>query len=512
MADIFADLLGQYLGSTEVVQPLLPSLFAPLLPLVADRTPWLTESPSLTPQETALFADERLEPWAEEEMVARTEIADDASQPGLAFAHRAVATSVLSTSVSALPFRHMLAGPRPLPVAAEPGPQAGVIPFGEPGNARSALPLPFPIPDQVVLANHAVQAIASEPSSLPAEGSRVLPQSQSYRPSSQESAQQSPLQGEKKTAQDRQVPHVPGQGRSLLPASESSVVSSSQPVVPLPVAQPVSLVQPRPQPASEPLIGRQEIEDAVTPEREHLSARLSEQAHRPIGISERERRSATLPEQTPQTATTPEWEQRSELAGQLPFQSVRAIIAPSSPVRSSDLVHSSQVAPLPGTQFSLRPVAPAMSGEPLPGRVPAVSESRLQIIAPAGPEDRVQMLPVSSRQADTPGVPRQAQVSFRPVSREQPEHERQTRQIFSQEQKSPLVSREPVAVQVFPVQERTVREDERESVPVRIHIGRVVVRGTLGTSHSAPTPPARRVIRPAQSLNEYLKQRERDSR
>lgn len=75
---------------------------------------------------------------------------------------------------------------------------------------------------------------------------------------------------------------------------------------------------------------------------------------------------------------------------------------------------------------------------------------------------------------------------------------------------SPIYS--PDALSVPPVvarQEAHAAEQEVETPPVRVTIGRVVVRAT------PPVPPAptqKRVLRPAQSLSEYLKQRERGSR
>ncbi len=50
---------------------------------------------------------------------------------------------------------------------------------------------------------------------------------------------------------------------------------------------------------------------------------------------------------------------------------------------------------------------------------------------------------------------------------------------------------------------------ESEVSPINITIGRVVVRATQAAQ---PTPVKKRVLRPAQSLDEYLKQRERGSR
>lgn len=63
---------------------------------------------------------------------------------------------------------------------------------------------------------------------------------------------------------------------------------------------------------------------------------------------------------------------------------------------------------------------------------------------------------------------------------------------------------------IFTMQEARVAREELEVSPVRVTIGRVVVRATPATP---VVPPAqKRVLRPAQSLSEYLKQRERGSR
>ena len=58
-------------------------------------------------------------------------------------------------------------------------------------------------------------------------------------------------------------------------------------------------------------------------------------------------------------------------------------------------------------------------------------------------------------------------------------------------------------------QETHSAKEEGEVPPIRITIGRVVVRATPAAQ---PTPIQKRVLRPAQSLSEYLKQRERGSR
>src|SRR5207248_1325618 len=58
-------------------------------------------------------------------------------------------------------------------------------------------------------------------------------------------------------------------------------------------------------------------------------------------------------------------------------------------------------------------------------------------------------------------------------------------------------------------QEAHIAKEEGEVLPIRITIGRVVVRATPAAQ---PTPIQKRVLRPAQSLDEYLKERERGSR
>jgi hypothetical protein len=58
-------------------------------------------------------------------------------------------------------------------------------------------------------------------------------------------------------------------------------------------------------------------------------------------------------------------------------------------------------------------------------------------------------------------------------------------------------------------QKAAVAKEEGELPSIRITIGRVVVRATLAAQ---PTPIQKRVLRPAQSLSEYLKQRERGNR
>ena len=62
----------------------------------------------------------------------------------------------------------------------------------------------------------------------------------------------------------------------------------------------------------------------------------------------------------------------------------------------------------------------------------------------------------------------------------------------------------------FTMQEDRVAREELEASPVRVTIGRVVVRATPATP--AVSAARKRVSRPAQSLSEYLKQRERGSR
>ncbi len=64
------------------------------------------------------------------------------------------------------------------------------------------------------------------------------------------------------------------------------------------------------------------------------------------------------------------------------------------------------------------------------------------------------------------------------------------------------------ATRISPKQGAEEPKEEFEVPPIRITIGRVVVRAT---PTAQPTPNQKRVLRPAQSLSAYLKQRERGS-
>ncbi|HEU0003603.1 MAG TPA: hypothetical protein VFQ36_22035, partial [Ktedonobacteraceae bacterium] len=66
----------------------------------------------------------------------------------------------------------------------------------------------------------------------------------------------------------------------------------------------------------------------------------------------------------------------------------------------------------------------------------------------------------------------------------------------------------PYSARVSPKSEAAIAKEEEVS-PIRITIGRVVVRATPAAQAA---PIQKRVLRPAQSLSEYLKQREKGRR
>lgn len=69
----------------------------------------------------------------------------------------------------------------------------------------------------------------------------------------------------------------------------------------------------------------------------------------------------------------------------------------------------------------------------------------------------------------------------------------------------PIVADAQVASRISPKQEVQVAKEEIEVAPIRITIGRVVVRATPAAPTPQPVSSQKRILRPVQSLSEYLK-------
>jgi hypothetical protein len=443
MADIFADLLAQYLGSIAVVQPLLPSFFAPMPPLVSDATLFFSDEQVIAPPETDLFASEKFSVLEEERMTAQTNGDDNGSQQRLAFSSASASTSVPSMNISALPFQHDLHFPHSLQVRAEPDPlvenrEASV----EEETATSGLLFVSSNTVQTPLRGKPQHAAPLESEPQHAAPLESEPQPRFQRDGIARQDHQALLLRERVLEKDTSLPSL----------SERLLVSPSQPLSQVSVQQPASWVQPRPQTAS-PTASKSE-DDAV---------------RRPLDKVA---------------------EQKTLLRGRQISAS-----SPITPFPGSEL--SFQVMPLSSPESSLSAVSP--------------SGSRLsfQATSPADPESSLPASPQAFTQEETPGaVTHLADATLQVQTRETLVKERRAEQTFSQAQRPIVARNEQSVAQVSPGQ----GEEEQETLPVRIHIGRVVVRGATGAPHSISTPPAKRMLRPALSLNEYLKQRERGNR
>lgn len=433
MADIFADLLAQYLGSIAVVQPLLPSFFAPLPPLVSEATLFSDEQ-VIAPAETELFVNEKFSVVEEERMTTQTNGDGNGSQQRLAFSSASVSTSMPSVNISSLPFHHSLHSPHSLQVRAKPD---------SPVENREARA-------EEEITTSGLSFLSSDTIQTPSrrKPQHVVPLEGKPQPRFQKDEMivrqdhQAPRQQERILEKDTFLPSI----------SERPQVSVSQPLSLVSVQQPASWVQPRPQTAR-PTASKSE-DDA----RQRQLDKVVEQK--------------TLLREQQITASSP-----------------------ITPFPGSEL--SFQVMPLSGPQSSLRVLSP--------------SGSRLsfQVTSPADPEVSLSASPLAFIQEETPdAVTHLADTTLQVQTREKLVKERHMEQTFNQAQRPIVARNEQSAAQVSPGQS----QEEQETLPVRIHIGRVVVRGMAGAPHSASTPPAKRTLRPALSLNEYLKQRERESR
>lgn len=448
MADIFADLLAQYLGRSTIVQPLLPSFFAPMPPLMAsDVTLVLPDEHTATPTEALSSTDETHSLSEQEGTAAQTDLAHRraASSP---------AASLLSDSTPVIPFRQLLHVPHVHSVQNEPN-QHTEHPRG-PASTEIA---PMPQPRQIVEVD-VEKDEAAEIGSISRDNVQVPSNETVQQAAPQERQQQLFRQSEELVRRNElvglddkhalyQLERIIAKDISQVPSSVTSILLPSQPSpqVAEPVRQSSAQIQPQTSTAKALTIGR----EALVQEEEEQPGKFAEQQTR------LERRLTFI---EPQIAP---------LARSLP--PVRAALSPRAEPYLQETFSSD---PPNVLHTSASPVAP--------GETPRAVKQLAHAILP------------------TPTRPKRA--GERPVEHTpSPAHD-----------EAPLVRSEQLAAQVLPKQETTVSADERESQPIRIHIGRVVVRGATEALHAITKPSAKRTLRPTLSLNEYLKQRERGSR
>lgn len=442
MADIFADLLAQYLGSGTVVQPLLPSFFAPMPPLAAsDATLLPPDEHAVTPTEALFFTDET-RPLPEQEGIAvQTDVASRTSPHMSALSSTSALTSLLSDNTPVIPLRQLLHVPHVDAEQNEPGQRLE--------HPRGTIPTeiaPILQPKQIWEYNvHKDEA--AEVASLSRDTAQI-PSSETWQQTVlQERQQQTFRQRDALVRKDEiigsndkhisyQPEHVASKTTSQAPKSVKSILLPSRLSLE-PIQQPSAQIQPQTSTASAFAIERE-----ASVQGEHLS----------------------------QLA-----EQQTRLAERLTFT-------------------EPQIAPLARSILSVRAALSSRAElsllETFPSDTPNAPHTSASLVVPDAVKQLAHaLLPAPTRPKDAEERPGEHPLS----------HVRDVRS-------------EPLAPQALPKQEATVSTEEHESQPIRIHIGRVVVRGAVDVSHSTTKPSAKRTLRPTLSLNEYLKQRERGSR
>lgn len=486
MADIFVDLLAQYLGSIMVVQPLLPSFFAPLPPLADAET-------------TLLLSDEYVDAPTEVTRLTEATVpprnAAPRRSPDMAALSTPAMPSMPPESAPAIPLRQILHGPQPVVVQNQPS--QGMGQTREVGTAEIS-PISQSWQHVDTIEDEEAATLAS------AHGPRVQPPSPS-----QEIRQQQAT-----SIMNDDLP-MPLQEKLSVTAS----IRNDYAPTPSPKKQPqVALqeVQPRPRVQRDEVAA---VDEFIGPDAHHAfslpecaitsdayqAPTSSQPVLQPSQLTSHisEPASAQIQPLTPTPTASPPVIQRKAAVAQ---EHVEKLARPHTPPSKRLHPATSAIAPAPAPRSvpAMQAALPARSELVLPEILPSialnVSQTSSALSAPTAEE--------------TPRAARHlAQTALPAPMRTKHAAEKPTEKARNDASSSFSAPLEQPMTRILPKQEATVpAEEEREQQPIRVHIGRIVVRGTTGTPHTAPTSPAKRTLRPALSLNEYLKQRERGSR
>lgn len=488
MADIFTDLLAQYLGDATFVQPLFPSFFAPVPSLIADTTPLFADDQEIALPETSSPASATHLPLEEETAAAQTDVDESRAPWGLRSSRNSPSTKMLANAPASFSFQHLLHIPSPVQSQTESGQAVGSL-QNAPTSELLPIPQPWyaPEPDQENADDIALgsSSLASPAGILSKEGSRPQKkiQSGSFQADTGEiQNSQSQLlaeEGSRSALPQKKIQPAPFQtdkreieiqdGQAQLLAVEGIKLALPQEEISPALQKDKGETRNSRAPLLRPLLLERENNPAP------ILENLEEPAARPL-FQAPARRLSRRKQQPTQNAgsismghrTVDEPEQADDLSEQV--TSLRPLLLPTSSLRTS--VSANLLSP--------------------------------QVITPSGTAE----VESATSPAVTPQEKPHGAIRLTSPSPQEVRPEKQEEHTFNSKQK--IASERDVQSKARPFSrsEAATREEEHEGQPIRVHIGRVVVRGVAGLSHSS-TPPTKRTLRPTLSLNEYLQQREK---
>lgn len=415
-----------------VVQPLLPSFFEPVPPLVSDTTLWFSDDQAGVPPGTSFFEGATRSPLNGETTAAQADLAESGQSPNLRSPAHSPSTRILPDATSAWSLHSLLPVSPSVQSQAEPTQQAESLPH-EGTSEVSSIPQPLSTPEQ----NLEKEAEETSRSSFaPSQHARIVSKTEISQQSLEE-IQQISLQRDEVDRQNNQTPlsQDPSLERDTHPALllENPETSLSQFLWQVPVRQLPLQEQGRGQKVNSTDIKHEEANE------QEQSENFADQKALLRGL-------------------------RVSTSSQF-LSSSASDVFPQIVSPSGTTAPSIEEAPLPFTQRAKPRIAIQSASSTL-------QESAKATQARETPEEH------TFKSKQKPIIPKNVQHPMQPVSR----------------------------------QETTINEEERESQPIRVHIGRVVVRGVVDSPNSSTTAPAKQMQHPALSLNEYLKRREKGSR
>jgi hypothetical protein len=505
MADIFSNLAAQSLSSRVGIQPLISPLFAPAPQILSDAT--------LLPSHDQPAAATATAPFSIPPAIMTDGMTDDTSdieQPSQEAASpekRPILPDLVPPdapkhAISTLSLHHLL---HPQHLTHDPISFPQDVPVGADVSRPSPMYRPMPAPAQEITPPNAIPNAPEIPPSSIRHDNQKLPAKNSFhtKPTKPKPQTTSPVGPSAERAERVSIPSRPSPMYrppfiAPLPIQPPSPASSPSPQLSsqseqivnpddVPDQQSSSVVQPPIQPASTP---------ARRGQLNAPSADVSAPIYPAQQPTAADRQSGRQPDVPPQP-------QRG--ADETPIKSL--LDQQTHHVRRGEEGKEWLGGPLLDAVWET--VWPAVSPEPS-GTVQSV-EARLNAPLVAIPAQNVISPMVTHPGQETPDVAANLK-------------DAQDREIAADSQRrgrlnaptaglsatpQPSAQNTQRSAQVSPKQEAPVAKEEGEAPPIRITIGRVVVRATPAAQ---PTPVQKRVLRPAQSLSEYLKQRERGSR
>lgn len=493
MADIFANLLAQSLGRVAVVQPLIPSLFAPASPLISETTPARSGELAEVQPEAEMFADAHLSA-SKEGTRARLVASDDddlLSEPTSLPA--SAETNRPSAPLSPLALRHLLGAPRSVQAWTEPD-NSSVE------SVHIDLPPTSLNPSEPILKQENAETPATIRPSLPAQTTR-------------EESERAGLLPRMPSPDDEQVHQPPGRSsihREGQPRREGDTTRDAGRLSEehQALSQQESAIEPLPKSSPLPENAEQMSEGQYEQAGQHMDRNIYDKNIRMVidrnhGRDERDERE--------ERKDFPQRDKAFEVKSHSSFTMETGDIASAT---SAILPYNSRVSPDPSSHVSNSTSTTGTGSVSIMG-----AEQRASLISPLSPRRDQGEAPFPSR-SRTPSLTESEDFASSAPSISFDSSTTQLEELASFASPTPLsqihdddpTEADEVVSLASPSAVLPQQADERESSLVHVRISRVVVRGTSGSPPTASPPPAKRAYRPALSLNEYLKRRERGSR